>query len=501
MTIEESDAPDRANHLRSPSVSALDEFTVYEIGDDVTKEVDPVEEKVLPMSTLVVVAETSQVKEHLDQNIDEFDFHEDGTFKVSNWSGKRFYSDYIKAGIEYKKKTNPDYDPKVVMLFESPSSSTNQSSFHNAGKFRFHDWPPPKQTKSKGILGPNRYASMNGPSYPVFLKDGGPPEGLMNHWKEAIPGFVEPSFVPKIDTEEDTAYAYLPVEQLKHHINDPDTHYHLAGKDAIHLMTQKTTKILPDTRHKRPCVVKTTHSMGSKGIFIINDDEDEKEFQQFLVDSGNPNYVVVDFVDIARNIACHFFMHPNGSIVWFGSNENHREPDGKFSSDSFLMMEHQDTLKEMQLPFVEEVVRYCRGMGFWGFCGVDVLFNSSGEGYLVDINPRVTGSCPALMALSQLQRAHGFTVGLFRRSGSINFFGTSKQLMSKVSKYNKENAGKSSVIIHSMWEVEDVDGTKPGFTKVNIGVYGNDLAECKAVLNTYAKPLKSQADEIDDFES
>jgi D-alanine-D-alanine ligase-like ATP-grasp enzyme len=160
-------------------------------------------------------------------------------------------------------------------------------------------------------------------------------------------------------------------------------HYHLAGKDAIHLMTQKTTKILTDTRTKRPCVVKTTHSMGSKGIFIINDDEDEAEFEQFLVDSGNPSYVVVDFVDIVRNVACHFFMHPNGSVVWFGSNENHREPDGKFSTDSYLLMDHQDALKEMQLPFVEEVVRYCRAIDFWGFCGVDVLFDSSGAGYLV----------------------------------------------------------------------------------------------------------------------
>lgn len=161
----------------------------------------------------------------------------------------------------------------------------------------------------------------------------------------------------------------------------------MAGKDAIHLMTQKTTKLLPDTRTKRPCVVKTTHSMGSKGIFIIYDDDDEVEFQQFLVDSGQPTYVVVDFVDIARNVACHFFLHPNGSIVWFGSNENHREADGKFSSDSYLMMEHQEKLKEMQLPFVEEVVRYCRGLDFWGFIGVDVLFDSSGDGYLVGKSP------------------------------------------------------------------------------------------------------------------
>ena len=142
-------------------------------------------------------------------------------------------------------------------------------------------------------------------------------------------------------------------------------HYHLAGKDTIHLMTQATTRLLPDTRTVRPCVVKTTHSMGSKGIFIIKNDEDEAEFEKFLEDSGHPTFVVTDFVDIARNVACHFFMHPAGSIVWFGSNENKRLPDGSFSSDSYLIMEHQEKLKEIQLPFVEEVVKYCHGLGYW----------------------------------------------------------------------------------------------------------------------------------------
>mmetsp|Transcript_20116 Transcript_20116/g.29630 ORF Transcript_20116/g.29630 Transcript_20116/m.29630 type:complete len:243 (-) Transcript_20116:148-876(-) len=214
-------------------------------------------------------------------------------------------------------------------------------------------------------------------------------------------------------------------------------------------MTQKTTTLLPDTRTKRPCVVKTTHSMGSKGIFIINDDEDEKEFENFLQESGNPNYVVVDFVDIARNVACHFFMHPNGTVVWFGSNENHREADGKFSSDSYLLMEHQEKLKEMQQPFVEEVVRYCRGVGFWGFCGIDVLFDSSGAGYLVDINPRVTGSCPALMTLHQLKRKYDFQVGLFRRSGNTCYWGSAEQCLKEVAEYNATHEGESCIIIHS----------------------------------------------------
>jgi hypothetical protein len=60
----------------------------------------------------------------------------------------------------------------------------------------------------------------------------------VEHWQSAVPGFVPPSYVDKI-TDAETVYAYLPVEQIRHHVNDPDIHYHLAGKDAIHLMTQK----------------------------------------------------------------------------------------------------------------------------------------------------------------------------------------------------------------------------------------------------------------------
>lgn len=264
-------------------------------------------------------------------------------------------------------------------------------------------------------------------------------------------------------------------------------HYHLAGKDTIHLMTQKTTELLPDTRTVRPCVVKTTHSMGSKGIFIINNGNDEAKFGQFLEDSGYPTYVITNFVDIARNVACHFFMHPNGSIVWFGSNENHREPDGSFSSDSCLLMEHQEKLKEIQLPFVEEVVKYCLGLGFWGFCGIDVLFDSQDRGYLVDINPFVTGGCPALMTLKVLSDKYNFTVGVFRRSGKIYYYGSPDELMKEVAEYNAEHDGKSRVVIHSMFQTPDVT-----FTRVNIGVYGASLMDCKTVLNHFAKEAPPQ---------
>lgn len=481
--------------------SSLEDLTMLnldfpsDVGETtLVKEVDPAERPKLIQNGLIIVAETEKI--HEDKNNDsatlvatlaDFDFT---TMKITveDWEPKSFkgYSEYIKEGMEFLKK-----DPsKVVMLFESPSSSTSESSFHNNAQFKFHDWPPPKSTISKAILGPCKYSMWNGSALPVFLRAGKTPEGLAEHWAKVMPeGLVKPHFVDTIK-EDDVAYAYLPVEQIKNHVNDPMTHYHLAGKDAIHLMTQKTTKLLPDTRTSRPCVVKTTHSMGSKGIFIIRNDEDEKEFEDFLTESGNPTFVVTDFVDIKRNIACHFFMHPDGkTVTWFGSNENKRLPDGSFSTDSYLEMKDQKSMKELQLPFAEEVVQYCESLGFWGFCGIDVLFDSQDAGFLVDINPRVTGSCPALMTLHLFNELYGFECGLFRRGGAVNYFGKFATLLDEVDVYNAANEGKSRIVIHSGYQATEEH------SRINIGVYGTDMEDCKTVLNGFAKAMPKDDEE------
>jgi hypothetical protein len=153
------------------------------------------------------------------------------------------------------------------MLYESPSSSTDAHTFHNKTKFRFHDWPPPSKTGGKSVVGPCRYGMMNGDSFPFFLKDGAPPDGLMEHWAKVVPNFKAPTFVDKI-TDNDTAYAYLPVEQIRNHVNDPDIHYHLAGKDAIHMMTQKVCRpldILVGGYLSLACT-KATHTASSLSI-------------------------------------------------------------------------------------------------------------------------------------------------------------------------------------------------------------------------------------------
>jgi ATP-grasp domain len=224
--------------------------------------------------------------------------------------------------------------------------------------------------------------------------------------------------------------------------------------------------------------------MAGKGIFVIRNDEDEAEFQTFIESTGNPTFVVTEFVEIERNIACHFFIHPgNEGVTWFGSNENRRTDDGGWSPDSTIIKKDQEYLRDIQLPFVNDVVKYFRSLGFWGFCGVDVLFDKAGKGYLVDVNPRVTGSLPAIMIGQLLFEKYGYEYCLFRRSARYAYHGTATSFLSEVDEYNTENAGTSIIVVNSFAQESE------SHTLVQFGVYSKDSIEaCQAVLDRLAPP-------------
>jgi ATP-grasp domain len=434
-------------------------------------------------------------------------YHQSGVplLPVTLWNGRGHFSDLVQEGLEWHssygkyvseacpvQRDDATGKYKVIMLYECPSAAnTLETSFFNSQVYRFHDWPP-TPALYRAVLAPCRYSMMNGNTFPSYLKDGEAPDGLVNHWSKCIPDFVEPSFSPVIPADA-SAYAYLPIESLEHHVNDPYVHYHLAGKDAIHLMTTRTTKLLTNTKDHRPCICKTTHSMASKGIFVIRTDQDEQEFQQFLNVSGNPTYVITEYVEIERNVACHFFIHPSGNIIWFGSNENCRLPDGDWSTDSTVVMAEQDSLRQLQMPFVQDVARYCLSLGYWGFCGIDVLFDTDGKGHLVDVNPRVTGTCPSIMVAHRLQNKFGYEYCMFRRNSKFAYRGTAAQLLIDVDHYNTTHEGSSMIVLAAFGDAEKAPNDPECRTLVNMGVYSAvSLNDCLEVLEKFA-PLNEFA--------
>jgi hypothetical protein len=131
-------------------VSSLDDFSLLTLdhaagqkGETQQSELHEIEistETPLPKSALIIVSETEQLERNKNDNtatlvasLTDIDF----TFsklKVHSWDCTKQYSQFIKEGLEYKGVKIDDYE-NVVMLFESPSSSSDQSSFHNRGKF------------------------------------------------------------------------------------------------------------------------------------------------------------------------------------------------------------------------------------------------------------------------------------------------------------------------------------------------------------------------------
>jgi hypothetical protein len=154
--------------------------------------------------------------ESLISSVSDYDFTP--SVRCKTWDRKALYSDMINNGLQYLKKSND----RIVMLFEAPSTAATDSSFTNGQVYKFHDYPP-TSSLSKAVLGPCRYSMMNGSTFPSFLRDGTAPIGLMEHWQRYVPNFAPPRFVNEI-TDEDTVYAYLPVESIRHHVNDPHVH-------------------------------------------------------------------------------------------------------------------------------------------------------------------------------------------------------------------------------------------------------------------------------------
>jgi len=393
------------------------------------------------------------------------------SYLCKNWCGSKYYADMMKEGLEFLGQP-ADH---VVMLFESPSTCNDATSFFNNSVFPVHDYPP-AMPMVKTTIAPLRYSMMNGPTYPSFL-DVDVPEGLFEHWARNVPGHKQPTFVNRFD-DDTTVYPYLPLEHVRKHLNDPHVHYHLAGKAAIHLMTDDAPRQFANTTDERPCVAKVTHSMGSKGIFIIHNDEDEKAFRDFLEVSGNPSFVVTEMVDIDRSVSCHFFIHPSGEMTWIGSSENHKDGQGGWCMDSIIELDRHEELKALQLPYARKVVDYCLDLGFWGFCGIDILFNAEGKGYVVDVNPRTTGTSPSLMLAQKLETEYGYQSGLLRRSSKFSYPGPAKELLERVQAFNDE--GKLRVVLLSFCEAA------PDQTFMNISIHGNSLDECRAALKQFS---------------
>ncbi|MEJ2669700.1 MAG: ATP-grasp domain-containing protein [Gammaproteobacteria bacterium] len=317
--------------------------------------------------------------------------------------------------------------PQGVLLAEYPSSNSTATRYNNTHKFIIHDpYPPPAYALLK-VLGPHHLMHCWGGEMPV-ASEVRPPERLLTHWVRVFGEAVRPRWQsPNGDARYITLFPFetLPTTQ---HFMDPEQLYALHGKEALANIECPQMKVLE--KAKPPCVIKLSHGYAGKGNFVVRNEADlhaaRAELERRWPDART---VVNEFMqDIVGDFGVQFYVRRDGEVVWLGFtrqifNEQKHWAGGSFSADM------QDTLSPHFEEMVRPVAKYLHRNGYYGVAGIDVLQNRSGSFFLTDLNPRLTGITPFLMASRILLGQAGLTDGIY--SPSLSFSGTLRELIER----------------------------------------------------------------------
>ena len=315
----------------------------------------------------------------------------------------------------------------AVLLAEYPSSNSDETCFQNRTQFAIHDpFPPPARELIK-VLGPHHLMCGWGRELPV-ASEIQPPQQLLQHWKDLL----GPDSVPvweKAPSKEAKRYITLfphesvPAEQQ---VIDPVANYELHSKRVVEQIECPQAVVLDGV--KIPCVVKLTHGYAGLGNFMIRSDPDEAAMREQLQRHWPDAHVVVNSMieNIVDDYGVQFYLRPDGSTVWLGLTEQNFNQQQRWCGGVYRS-ELQQSQYESLAPFVQATAKHLSGRGYHGVVGIDVLRNGDGQQFLVDVNPRLTGISPFLMASRIFDRDQGLKFGAYR--ASCQYAGSLEQLI------------------------------------------------------------------------
>ena len=365
--------------------------------------------------------------------------------------------------------------PDSVLLAEYPSSNSDQTRFRNDSEFIIHDPYPPPRPELLKCLGPHHLMFGWGNQLAVTSQVE-PPERLLQHWSEllgpkAIPIWRDfDSLPPGQDFVVLFPHQTLaPNQQLI----EPVVNYQLHSKKVIERIDCSQAKILETPQF--PCIAKLTHGYAGLGNFVL-ENEQSLQAMNSEVSSHWPGCELV-FNAIIENIrgdyGVQFYLRRDGAVVWLGFTEQKFDVDGRWCGGWF------SSIKQHQLvPKVEDIVlasaKYLSSQGYFGVVGIDILEDSDDRHYLVDVNPRLTGVTPFLMASRQFAE-EGFQAGIYR--ASCRYQGTLNDLLGFA-----ESISNAKLAVLSAYEDRLVQETI-----CHLSVSASDHQECIAIFDRWLK--------------
>ena len=368
-----------------------------------------------------------------------------------------------------------------VLLAEYPSSNSDETRLQNRTKYIIHDPFPPPRPELMKVLGPHHLMCGWG-NYVNVCSEVPPPTGLTDHWKRAFGEDAVPSWQTFDPTDSGSSaqpavryhtlfpHQSIPAEQQVVH---PDINYAIHSKEVIQKIDCAQAEVLD--RVAMPCLVKLSHGYAGLGNFFIREESDELEMRRLLDRHWPDATLVINSIieNICGDYGVQFFLNSEGVATYLGVTQQHFDQNMKWCGGSFSAS-IQDQLCDAAAPIIEATGQYLHDQGYIGLVGIDVLQDSAGRYFLVDVNPRLTGISPFLMN-SRILALQGLKEGVYR--ASVRTKGTMQRLISIA-----ERAENGRLVILSVFEEPDGTGCVS-----HMSANAESLDRCNELLDEIAR--------------
>ena len=313
--------------------------------------------------------------------------------------------------------------PEAWLLAQYPSSNSTDTIFQNRTKFQIHDPfpPPPKQLLQE--LGPHHLMCAWGKGT-VVTSQTEPDPRLLQHWANVVGDDSVPVWKP-FDAQQNfiTLFPHesLPAERQ---LVPPEINYRLHSKEIIETIDFSQAKVLDQV--VPPCVVKLSHGYAGLGNFFIRNAFDDSMMREQVAQQWPDATLVINELieNIVGDTGIQFYLRKDGSVVWLGLTQQQFNEKARWSGGVFSHDEQEEGRQRYEAAVLASA-RCLSAHGYFGVVGIDILTDADGQQFLVDVNPRLTGVTPFLMA-SRRFVTQGATEGIYL--ASQNFAGSLDQL-------------------------------------------------------------------------
>ncbi|CAH1782433.1 unnamed protein product, partial [Owenia fusiformis] len=273
-------------------------------------------------------------------------------------------------------------------------------------------------------------------------------DSLKAHWKRWMPYYEECTDIrlfnddnlAKID--DGSLFTLIPCEQIpaQKHTMDPDTFYEIYSKAFIPKIKINQPVDMKKENANAPCVIKVPVSQTRGGVKIAITDQEIHEYEEWVVEHGWKEGLIYQelLTDVIADRGVQLYIHKDGSVSLGGFNNQ------TFSSCSakiwiggiFYRTPKEDKINLRMVKFLQPAIKKLHEMGYFGYVCFDVMETRNGELFLIDINPRISGSNQHMSMLDGMAE-NGFPVSMYTESNNLTI--TVDELISRANVLNKSN--------------------------------------------------------------